>query len=155
MNFLTTPKEKTLYNWTLLDTNLLICSLFTLVPNDKLFKELNITKYYYSTETGKKLVLVDLGYLNNFFLLLNKPLIRQLVYNIVQPLLKEVTYSKACSANIKNNSFDHKALKNYLKKFKYYYKLFFLENSFFIKSQMTEKEINFLAIKLLFILIGI
>ena len=149
------PNEKSSPNLILLNINLLICSLLTLIPNDDLFKELNITKYYSSTEIRDEIVLIEPRQLNKLFLLLNKPLVRQLAYSISQPLLQEITDTSSHFSIRNSDSSDHRALKKYLKKFNYLYKLFFLETSVIVKSQKTEKEINFLAINLLFFLIGV
>jgi len=137
-----------------LNTNLLICSLFTLLPTDRLFQELNFNKYYSSTRLNENLFLTEFWYLDNFFLLINKPLIRQLAYTILQPLIQENS-TLDNNVNRKNRSVEEQTLKKYLKKFKHFYKLFFLENSFLSSSPLTDKEINFLAIKILFIFIGI
>jgi hypothetical protein len=156
MNFSTiSSNEKSSTHWTLVDTNLLICSLFIIVPKDELFKELSISEYHCSNRISGESILMDPWYLNKFFFLLNKPLIRQLAYNILQPLLNETTFIPFHLVNERKNSVDHQTLKKYLKKFKYFYKLFFLENSYLVKSRITEKEINFLAIKFLFTLIGV
>ena len=147
--------EKTSLDWILLDINLIICSLFTILPNDDFFKELNINKYYCSFRINEESILIDPVSLNNLFLLLNKPLVRQLAYNILQPLLQRTANIPTYTFDIRNNSLDNQVLKKYLKKFKHFYKLFFVENTFLIKPRLTEKEINFLAIKFLFILTGI
>jgi len=147
--------KKTSPGWILLNINLLLCSLFTILSNDKLFKELNINKYYCSFRLNEGFILIDPLSLNNLFLLLNKPLVRQLAYNILQPVLQEATNTPIKNFDIRSRSANNQLIKNYLKKFRYFYKLFFLDNSFLIKPQLTDKEINFLAIKFLFILIGI
>lgn len=149
------PNGKFSPNLPLLNINLIICSLFTLIPNDDLFKELNVTKYYSSTGIKNKIVLIESKHLNKLFLLLNRPLVRQLAYNILQPLLQESDHTSSHFSIINSDSSNHQALTKYLKKFNYFYKLFFLETPVIAKSQRTEKEINFLAIKFLFFLIGI
>ena len=156
MNFLATFSNKNcLQSKTTLNTNFLICSLLTLLPNDKLFQELNFNKHSPSTTLlNGKTCLIELGYLDNLFLLINKPLIRQLAYTVLQPLVQKKT-TLANNLNIKKKSIEEQTLKKYLKKFKHFYKLFFLENSFLSDSPLTDKEINFLAIKFLFIFIGI
>jgi len=137
-------------NWNYIDIKVILCMLFTLVPNDKIFKELNINNYYYATQINSEVL-----YLNEVFLLLNKPLVRYLAYTILQPLLQETNNISSYTLNLINNSVEQKTLKNYLKKFKYFYKLFFIDNYALVKSPITEKEINNLAIKLLFFLVGI
>jgi len=159
MTFLTIPSnKKSLPNCTLIDTNILICSLFTLVPTDNLFKELNISRYYCSTLVSEDTFILDSVYLDKLFLLLNNPLVKQLAYNILQPLLQETSNRLSPILNTENNSIgyiEQQLLKKYLKKFKYFYNLFFLEKSLLLKYKLTDREINFLAIKFLFILVGI
>lgn len=159
MTFLTIPSnKKSLPNCTLIDTNILICSLFTLVPTDNLFKELNISRYYCSTLVSEDTFILDSVYLDKLSLLLNNPLVKQLAYNILQPLLQETSNRLSPILNTENNSIgyiEQQLLKKYLKKFKYFYNLFFLEKSLLLKYKLTDREINFLAIKFLFILVGI
>lgn len=147
--------EKISPNWIRLETHLLICSLFTLLPNATLFKELNINKDSYSKLVSEEIFVMDSEYLGNFFLLVNKPLVRQLAYNILQPIFQEITNVPNSTLSKKNDSFEQQALEKYIRKFKYFYKLFFSDKFWLSKYQLTEKEINSLAIKFLFILIGI
>jgi len=151
----TLPDENSSPTWSVLDTNLLLCSLFTLVPNDELFKELNLSKYYYSNQLNGDLFLTDPKYLSNLFLALNKPLIRQLSYSILQPLFEETSITTSNTSSIKINFIEHELIRKYLKKFRHFYKLFFLKTSALNNYQITEKEINYFAVKFLFILIGI
>jgi hypothetical protein len=150
-----TSNKNSATNWTLLDTNLLICSLFTLLPSDILFCELNINKYSYTKRISEYNVIIDSKHLGSLYLLLNKPLVRQLAHNILQPLIPEITNAQFLNLSKKSDSFEHQTLEKYIKKFKYFYKLFFSERFWLSKYQLTEKEINVLAIKLLFILVGI
>merc|ERR1711976_258774 len=92
-----------------LGINLLICSLFTILPNDKLFKELNINRYYCSSRINEEFLLIDPLSLNNLSLILRKPLIRQLAYNILQPLLRETTNIPIFTFDIRDNSIDNQA----------------------------------------------
>jgi len=97
-------------------------------------------------------------YLDKLSLLLNNPLVKQLAYNILQPLLQETSNRLSPILNTENNSIgyiEQQLLKKYLKKFKYFYNLFFLEKSLLLKYKLTDREINFLVIKFLFILVGI
>ena len=120
-----------------------------------MFKELNINNCSYSKLINEEIFVKDSKQFNNFFLLLNKPLIRQLAYNILQPLIKEIANVPSHSESIKNHSPEYQTLKKYIKKFKYFYRLFFLERLWLNKYQITEKELNYYAIKFLFILAGI
>jgi|TARA_B110000902_G_scaffold254734_1_gene319146 hypothetical protein len=137
----------------ILDTKLLLCSLFTLLPTGELFQELNCTNSPVSTCLNSELFLTESWYVNNFSLLINKPLVRQLAYTILQPLIH--AKNKKGSKQRNEKSIEEQTLKKYLKKFKYFYKLFFFDDSLSSKPLITDREINFLAIKFLFLLIGI
>jgi hypothetical protein len=135
-----------------IEINILICCLVALIPNSLLFKELNIKNHFSYTRSNPNLILIDSYYLENFSFLVNKPLVQEIAYNILQPLIK---IKNKETLEIKSDSIEYKAFKKYLQRFKYSYRKMFLEKSFMARSKMTEKEINFLAIKSLFFLVGV
>lgn len=146
--------KRPLSECTSLELNILICSLITLLPNNVLFKELNIKKSFPYIRQDTNLILVELSYLENLSFLLNKQSIREIAYNILQPLLQEIKNKNKETPNLKVDSIEYRALKKYLQKFKYSYKKFFLKKTFMTKYILSEKELNLIAIKTLFVLVG-
>ena len=146
--------KRPLSECTSLELNILICSLITLLPNNVLFKELNIKKSFPYIRQDTNLILVELSYLENLSFLLNKQSIREIAYNILQPLLQEIKNKNKETSNLKVDSIEYRALKKYLQKFKYSYKKFFLKKTFMTKYILSEKELNLIAIKTLFVLVG-
>lgn len=139
---------------TFIEINILICSLIALLPNNLLFKELNIKKSFPYIRQDTNLILVELAYLENLFFLLNKQSIREIAYNILQPLLQEIKNKNKETPNVKVDAIEYRALKKYLQKFKYSYKKCFLKQPFMMKYIVSEKELNLMAIKTLFVLVG-
>lgn len=146
--------KRPLSECTSIELNILICSLITLLPNNVLFKELNIKKSFPYIRQDTNLILVELSYLENLSFLLNKQSIREIAYNILQPLLQEIKNKNKETPNLKVDSIEYRALKKYLQKFKYSYKKFFLKKTFMTKYILSEKELNLIAIKTLFVLVG-
>ena len=147
--------KRSLSTWTSIEINILICGLITLIPNSLLFKEINIKNSFPYIHRDTNLILINLYYLENLSFLLNKQPVRKIAYNILQPLLQEIQTKNKETANLKSDSIEYKALKKYLQKFKYSYKKNFLKKTFMTKYIVSEKELNFLAIKSLFFLVGI
>jgi len=147
--------KRSLSTCTSIEINTLICGLIALIPNNLLFKELNIKNSFPYSRHDTNLIFINLYYLENLSYLLNKNSVRKIAYNILQPLLQEIKNKNKETQNLKCDSVEYKALKKYLQKFKYSYKKFFLKKTFMTKYKMSEKELNFLAIKSLFFLIGI
>ena len=146
--------KRSLSTWTSIEINIVICGLITLIPNSLLFKELNIKNSFPYIRRDTNLILINLYYLENLSFLLNKQPVRKIAYNILQPLLQEIKNNNKETSNLKSDSIEYKALKKYLQKFKYSYKEIFLKKTFMTKHIVSEKEINFLAIKSLFFLVG-
>ena len=135
------------------NTSFLVCSLFTLSPNEKLFKTLNIKKKISITKTAY--ILDNTQNLEEFYTLLNKPSLRQLVYTILIPfLIKKESSSKHILAN-NGSPKQTLLLKKYLKKFKYTYSRYFQPISEKNYTPLTNKEINRSAINSLFVILGI
>jgi len=135
------------------NTSFLMCSLFTLSPNEKLFKTLNLKK---KVDINKNAyILYNTQNLEEFYNLLNKPSLRQLVYTILIPFLIKKE-SSSTSILTKNESPKQTfLLKKYLKKFKYTYPRYFQPISEKNYTPPTNKEINSSAIHSLFVILGI
>lgn len=146
--------KRSLSTWSSIEINILVCSLIALIPNSLIFKELNIKNSFPYIRQDPNLILINLYYLENLSFLLNKQSIRKIAYNILQPLLQEIKKENEETFNLKGDAVEYKAFKKYLQKFKYSYKEIFLKKTFMTKHIVSEKEINFLAIKSLFFLVG-
>ena len=85
---------------------------------------------------------------------MNKQSVRKIAYNILQPLLQEIKKENEETFNLKRDAVEYEALTKYLQKFKYSYKEIFLKKTLMAKQIVSEKELNFLAIKSLFFLVG-
>ena len=133
-------------------TTLLLCSVFTLSPNENLFKTLNIKQKLYSGVNNSDDLLIESDIIEDLYSIINKRAVRQLAYSIVNPFLSK---NYIVSINQPINKDKATLLKKYLKKYRYsYYRYFFpatAKNIIF----PTPKMLNTYAIKSLFLLLGI
>ena len=127
------------------DANLVLCSFFTLAPNSNLSKELKL----YSNDKEKIFENCDF---EKLYQTLNRTFVRQLAYNISQPLLNQIPEETYTGRLQKISDNEVQILKKYLKKFKYFYQTFFEKKT---NQKLTNKELNSLAIKNLFLIMGI
>jgi hypothetical protein len=135
--------------------SLILCSLLTLAPNENLFKDLDIKKKVYVSTSDKDYLLDDSKKFIELSNLINKSSIRRLAYTILRShSIKNDKRWLRISPN-KQLFSQPTLLKKYLQKFKYtYYRYFFsLAEKPYIST--NPKEINTLAIKSLFFLIGV
>ena len=124
----------------------LICSLYTLAPNDDLFKVLNLSKM----KNDVDLYLPNFEIYNKLLTLCNKKFIKKLAFNIAQPLLqKDLTQRQLEQRNQKI-----RLLKQYLQRYKHTYYRFFSTTKYTNVPKKTKQELNILAIQALFIIIG-
>jgi len=133
----------------LLPIRFLLCSLLTLTPNEKIFKTINLKKGNYRN-------LYELNYMmaseTNLYAVLNKRSLRQLVYTILGPFL----LIEDISNTTKKDSFTKTVLlKKYLKKFRYTYYRYFQSGNNENYQILTNKELNNLAIRSLFTILGV
>lgn len=131
------------------DLKLLVCGLYTISENDRFFKRIKFKKDKFY---------LDKQDLHEFKILLNSPPLRKFAFKLLKPLLNKNNSLSSIKANqlIQDESYNEIILlKKYLRKFKYnYYRFFYFQN---ISSRyfFTEKETNKIAIRFLFLLVGI
>jgi len=130
----------------------ILCSLFTLSPNEKLFKNLNVKQKFYSGVDDNYAILMDNQIVEDLYSIINKKSIRQLAYSIVLPLLSKNYRIPLSQPTQKNKAI---LLKKYFKKYRYtYYRYFFPVNTK-TKYLPTNTELNNSAIRSLFLILGI
>jgi hypothetical protein len=132
----------------------LICSLFVLVPTDKLFKQLNLNADICLKIKGQSYILYNWKEIK---ILLNDPLIRQFSYILIRPLIfRSLRNESFLDCETKQEFRDGAILlQEYLKKFRAFYKHYFLPNNGNTNFLITDKDINSFAIEALFLLVGI
>ena len=130
----------------------LICSLLVFVPTDELFKKLDLKKDIYWGLKNKSFALKNVEY---FYPLLNKISIRRFSYNLIKPVISKQLPDSDIKKTKNNFNNETILLQKYLKKFKVFYKQYFLINEDNTNRLLTDKDINSLALESLFILSGI
>ena len=142
-------------NYKNIEVDFLICSLFTLLSNTKLFQSLDLTNEVYLSINGENYLLIEQNKFDTLYTSLNKRYIRQLAYKLINPLLKE-TSSLTHNKQDKDTSATKSILfKKYLIKFSFLYKRYFFQKNENYNLVPETKEINTLATKALFLLVGV
>lgn len=151
-------KQNTSVNKTLsnvdVDLDLILCSLFTLAPSNELFKNINLKNDIYCIN-GESYLLSNKENFKDLYNLLNESYLRQFAYNLLEPF--RTTEPLVSNPLTKSGSLDDQTilLQKYLRKFNYIYNRYFLTKNDNYNLSPTDKEINYFAIKSLFLLIGI
>ena len=128
---------------------ILICSLLTLAPHNPIFKDLDLNKI------NEDYFIISLLEQKTLSQLLNQTCVRLIAYTIIQPLLCE-DLNKEFKRSTRKIVFEESLMiRQYLRKFNYYYKSFFYNKVHLNNCEITNKEINLRAIKILFFIIGI
>ena len=91
----------------------------------------------------------------NLYDVLNKRSLRQLVYTILEPFLLIENISFKSNTTKKNSFTKTVLLKKYLKKFRYTYYRYFQSRNNENYQILTNKELNNLAIRSLFTILGV
>lgn len=133
----------------LVSNKFLICTILTLIPNYLVFKNSKLSKQSYEVKHYLSNVFFNHADINDLIHVLNKDFLRELVDNLLIPLLYEIP-----TKNI-SMPYKHWALKNYLNKYNYIYNTLFFEHSFAVRKEKTTKELNQIAIIYLFLLAGL
>ena len=132
--------------------NYIICSLYTLLPENKIFKTLNLNCDFYQGINSNEYYCIKLKFFLELPSLKNNPSIRKLAYYLLIPILTEGSYISRVDKELLTHTV---LLKKYLKKFRYNYTRHFCQNHGSIVTFPSEKEINSSAIESLFLLTGI
>ena len=135
-----------------IELSVLICSLYTLYQNNRLFKKLILKNDLYLSLNSKDHFSNKEEIFTDLYTLLNNVSLRRFVFKLLKPIFKAGSFSKTANEISKNETF---LLKKYLNKFKhnYYHYFFYQTNNF--DNTLTEREINLYAIKILFLIVGI
>lgn len=136
----------------------LICSIYTLSNNDPFFKKINFKNTTYLSKRNIKNLLSNEKKVNEFYSLINSPLLKKFVFQIIQVILKSNKKLNLDFLNIENKIkfYDEIVLlKKYLDKFHYNYRHYFIYQNGDCINPPTNKEINTNAIKALILLTGV
>ena len=145
----------------LLNTNssYIICTLYTLISKDKIFKKLNLKKETYLKLNSDNNLFIPKENIKDLYILLNTPALRRFAYNLAKPLINSpsqlIISTKKGNPLPQENYNEIILLKKYLRKFKYNYRRYFFSQVENYDNFPTDKEINMSAIKILFLIIGI
>lgn len=137
-------------------SNLLICTLFTLAPNENIFKLLNAKKTTIIKPKDVYLVMNDLQQFDDIYALLHKKAIIQLAYFLLKPLLGSVRQGKGKFSG-KEKIFQQtqtQLLLKYLTKFRYIYFRYFATKKQKVQQSCSKKDLNTLAIQGLFLIVN-
>ena len=139
-----------------INSSLLICSLYTIAENNKIFKELNLKNDVYLSMLDSDHFSTNSKNFTDFYKLLNKPSLRRFAYSLIKPLLKENYLIFSYNKNVTREVFDETtSLKKYLRKFKHNYCRFFFNQNVSYEYLNTDKNIDTHAVELLFLITGI
>ena len=136
--------------------NILICSLYTLSGNHKVFKKFNIPNDIYLDKKNIKYFSNQVTNFNDFEELLKRSWLKQFALYLLAPFFNsqvgldsktEIVNKKICKETT--------LLKKYLRKFKRNYHYYFFYQNGNYENFPTNKEINTYAIKYLFFIAGI
>ena len=130
------------------DIGFLICAVFTITPYNKVFKHFNMPATIEHNRLKENLKISQKEFLDDFLVLLNNNSLRTFAYTLVVFLLGSET-GEHKYINSK------KLLKQYLKKYNYFYTNYFEKNFNETEPLKNKKEINTLAVNALFVIVGI
>tara|TARA_B110000971_G_scaffold204399_1_gene225814 strand:+ start:9036 stop:9488 length:453 start_codon:yes stop_codon:yes gene_type:complete len=145
----------------LLNTNssYIICTLYTLISKDKIFKKLNLKKETHLKLNSDNNLFIPNENIEDLYVLLNAPALRRFAYSLVKPLINSssqlIISAKKGNMLSQENYNEIILLKKYLRKFKYNYRRYFFCQSENYNDFPNDKEINMSAIKLLLLITGI
>lgn len=142
------------------DINLefIFCGLYTLSEFDVVFKKLNLQNILFSNTYNTNSLLSNFKNFSKFYKILNNRDLRIFSYILLTPLRNDKYLYSSFTENggIEEEIYEEVILlKRYLRKFKYtYFKYFYYQNR---NSGIgpTVKELNTIALKFLFLLVGI
>ena len=137
----------------------LLCGLYTLSENDKFFKKVSLKNDIFLNINSNDYFSPELVNWHNFTKLLNKLSLRRFSYNLLKPVLTANYIDLALNNNNEGRTkecYEEIILfRKYLRKFKYNYRSYFIEQSRNFNNLPSDKELNTSAIDVLFLFSGI
>ena len=128
-----------------LEANLsfLLCSVFTLLPEASFFTQFVLKKQVAHVRSGRDYFILDDSDILRLYPALNNVSLRRFAFSLLDPLIQNGSH--------KNSTL----LVQFLKKFRYNYKRYFLLKNKNYSKPPTNLQINTSAIKTLYLLSGI
>ena len=134
------------------DLAFLLCGALTLEPSNNFFKRLVLKPNIFvqnKTSTLQK-DFQNSKELKEFSTIINCCSIRKVAYLIIRPFILKINTPNSYSDDTQTLT-----LKKYLKKFNYFYRRYFLDRIENNHTTPTNKQINYYALKVLFLLAGV
>ena len=136
----------------------LICTLYTILEDNSIFKNVNIKHNNFLNKKNPKKPIPNSKIFQELYILVNRLSLRKFAYLLIKPLLISTNsslFSNIAKTDIQKNESETTLLKKYLQRFQYNYRRYFLYQNGNYENPPTNKEINTYAIKTLFLLAGI
>ena len=137
----------------------LLCGLYTLSENDQFFKKISLKTDIFININNNDYFSPKVENCYEFTKLLNKASLRRFSYSLLKPILTE-NYIKH-PFTTKNNEWAKDwyseiiLLKQYIRKFKYNYRAYFVKQGENFYNVLSDKELNTYGLHTLFLLSGI
>ena len=125
-----------------LEFDFLFISLLCIAPTDPIFKKVSITNGLNLNEIGPNYTFAKMKNCSNYYKLLNNISVRRFSYSLIESFFSDEP---------KETFF----VMQYLKKYKFFYKRYFITKTNSANCLLKDKQINVLAIKSLTVLAGI
>ena len=133
-------------------TPAIICAIFTLLSTQPTFYQHPLQGFLFVNAKPLTLSHFENTIYPEFFASLNKKKLRQISFSLVTTLLLQENKTKGSYEILFAHNF---SLKKYIKKFKFNYRSYFLQEIKDYQILPVDKDLNKIAIKALFLLIGI
>ena len=143
---------------TKLNIDPLLCTLYTILEDNSIFKNVNIKHNIFLNKKNPKKPTPNSKIFQELYILVNRLSLRKFAYLLIKPLLISTNsslFSNIVKTDIQKNESETTLLKKYLQRFQYNYRRYFLYQNGNYENTPTNKEINTYAIKTLFLLAGI
>ena len=143
---------------TKINFGLLICTLYTIVEDNNIFKNVSIKSDIFLNIKKREQLTTNREILQELCTLINKSSLRKFAYLLIKPILTSTNSSTTFNTtekNVQKNENEKILLKKYLRRFQYNYRRYFLYKNRDYENSPANKEINTYAIKTLFLLAGI
>lgn len=121
----------------------ILCSVFTLLPYDSIFITFALKNHVSHNLSGQDFIFTTKSNISDLYYLINKLNLRQYAYVLLEPMFRNTTEG------------NFELLTQYLKKFRYNYRVYFLPQIKDYSHRSTDYEINTFAIQTLYVLAGL